>query len=170
MEATHRWYVVHTRARYEEIARRNLSQQGFTAYLPQYEKRRRHARRIDWVKAPLFPRYLFVAMDVALDRWRAVASTIGVTHLVCQGEWPAPVPDGIIEDLQARTGADGMIAAEPRVPFKKGDALQVLSGALADRMGLFDCATDEERVILLLDMLGRQIRVELPMDTVAAAP
>ena len=169
MDSTLRWYVVHTRAHDEETARRNLAQQGFTAYLPQYEKRRRHARRVDWVKAPLFPRYLFVAMDVALDRWRAVASTIGVTHLVCQGDRPAPVPDGIIEDLQARADADGMIAAEPRIPFKKGEQLQVLSGAFADRIGLFDGATDEERVFLLLDMLGRQIKVKLPMDTVAVA-
>lgn len=170
MDAGQRWYVVHTRAHYEEIAWRNLSQQGFTAYLPQYEKRRRHARRVDWVRAPLFPRYLFVAMDMGLDRWRAVASTIGVTHLVCQGDMPAPVPEGVVEVIQARADADGMIAAEPRIPFKKGEQLQVLSGALADRIGFFDGATDEERVILLLDMLGRQIRVKLPMDAVAVAP
>ena len=101
---------------------------------------------LDWVRAPLFPRYLFVTMDMALDRWRAIASTIGVTHLVCQGERPAAVPEGVVEELQARAGDDGMIAAEPRIPFKKGEPLQVLSGALADRIGFFDCATDEQRV------------------------
>ena len=35
-----------------------------TTYLPRYLKRRRHARRVDIVAAPLFPRYLFVAIDM----------------------------------------------------------------------------------------------------------
>jgi transcriptional antiterminator RfaH len=166
MDAALRWYVVHTRAHAEQDALRNLVRQGFDAFLPQYEKRRRHARRVDWVPAPLFPRYLFVAMDVALHRWRAIASTIGVTHLVSVGDRPAVIPPGVVENLQARVNENGLIEAEPKVPFKKGEPVQVLSGAFADQTGFFDCATDEERVILLLKLLGRDVRVKLPMAAV----
>lgn len=167
MNNSHRWYVVYTRPNGEKTAKHNLIQQGFSSFMPQYLKRRCHARRIDWVPAPMFPRYLFVGMDPATARWRAISSTIGVSHLVCKGGIPLPVPEGIVEDLQASTGADDMIEVEPLVPFRQGEPVQVLSGAMADQVGFFDCATDEGRVILLLDMLGRQVRVKVPLDSVA---
>ena len=167
MDGGQRWYVVHTQPRGEATAARHLARQGFTAFMPQYLKRRRHARRIDWVRAPLFPRYLFVAMDIALTRWRAIASTMGVSHLVCNGDNPAPVPYGVVEDIRARIDDHGLVKLEPRIPFRPGDLVKVLAGALADQIGFFQCATDEQRVILLLDMLGRRVTVKLPLADVA---
>lgn len=165
--AAQNWYVVHTHARAEEAALRNLERQGFSAYLPQYRKRRRHARRIDLIKAPLFPRYLFVAMDIARSRWRAVSSTIGVSHLICNGEAPARVPGGIVEDIRRRHDADGLIPVAREQKFSAGEVVQVTAGALADQVGLFERMADDERVVLLLDLLGRRIKVKLPIEIVA---
>ena len=78
-----RWYVVQSHPHAELRAVAHLQRQGFETYLPRYRKRRRHARRIETVEAPLFPRYLFVSIDLATQRWRAIHSTIGVSHLVC---------------------------------------------------------------------------------------
>lgn len=167
MDMQNSWFVVHTHPRAEDTALRHLTRQGFVAFLPQYLKRRRHARRTDWVRAPLFPRYLFVAMGAAVTRWRAISSTVGVSHLVCHGETPAPVPPGIVEDIQGRIAEDGLIPMAPEVPFRSGDAVRVTAGALAEQIGLFDSVTDDERVILLLDLLGRQVKVKLPLETVA---
>jgi transcriptional antiterminator RfaH len=161
-----RWYVAETQPRAEAKALFHLQRQGFEAYLPQYRKLRRHARRAEWVRAPLFPRYLFVQMDVARAAWRAIRSTVGVTRLVCRGEAPAPVPAGVVEDIRFREDGTGVVAMPPR--FRPGEAVQIVSGAFADRVGLFQCATDEARVILLLDLLGRQTKVMLPIDAVAA--
>ena len=74
--------------------------QGFEIYFPRYLKRRRHARRIETVAAPLFPRYLFVAVDLAVQRWRSIYSTVGLSQLVCNGDEPTAVPDGIVEALK----------------------------------------------------------------------
>lgn len=168
MDQALRWYVVHTHAHAEETALRNLTQQGFSAFLPQYKKRRRHARRTDYVRAALFPRYLFVAMDIARARWRAVTSTIGVTHLICHGDRPAPVPPAIIDDLRARMDEEGLVSVEPKAPFMPGEMVKVTGGALADSHGLFQCLTDEDRVIVLLDLMGRQLKVKVPLEAVAA--
>lgn len=62
------WYVAYTRFRGEYQAAAHLSRQGFQVYLPKYTKIRRHARRIERVASPLFPRYLFVAMDIEKAR------------------------------------------------------------------------------------------------------
>lgn len=50
-----RWFVVHTRTHAEKQAAAHLRNQGFTTYLPCYRKRRSHARRIEIVRAPVFP-------------------------------------------------------------------------------------------------------------------
>ena len=65
------WYVVQTKVNAEAKAGRNLIRQGFEIYLPRYLKRRSHARKIEKVAAPLFPRYLFVSVDMAKQRWRS---------------------------------------------------------------------------------------------------
>src|SRR6185503_6732631 len=90
----------------------NLSRQGYGVYLPRYLKSRRHARRVETVAAPLFPRYLFVAIDMAVQRWRSVQSTIGVSRLVCHGDNPAEVPRSIINDLKQGQDDRGFVVLE----------------------------------------------------------
>jgi transcriptional antiterminator RfaH len=164
-----RWYVVHTQVNGEPKANWHLSKQGFAVYLPRYLKRRRHARRVEIVAAPLFPRYLFVSFDLAVTRWRAIHSTIGVTDLVCNGENPAPVPIGIVEEIMARADENGMLSQPSAQRLVKGDKIEILDGPLEGLTGLFECTTDHERVVLLLDLLGRQTRVTVPRTTVRAA-
>jgi transcriptional antiterminator RfaH len=166
-EQTH-WYVVRTHAHAERKAATNLVRQGFDVFVPEYLKRRHHARRTDWVRAPLFPRYTFVAMDVARARWRAISSTIGVSQIICHGDKPTPVPKSVIEDIRARLDEKGLVPVKPDVPFKRGEMLQVTTGALADCFGLFDCETDEDRIVVLLDLMGRQLKVKLPLDAVTS--
>lgn len=164
-----RWYVVHTQPHGEARALVNLLRQGFEAYLPRYRGRRRHAGRIDDVSKPLFPRYLFVAIDVARERWRAIHSTFGVSHLVCSGDDPAPVPDGIVEAIRAREDSKGWIRLGTAAPLPSGSAIRILDGAFADCHGLFEAIADDARVTVLLDLLGRRVRVALPAESVVAA-
>src|SRR5437762_12539601 len=77
-----RWYVAQTHPHAETKASVHLRRQGFAVYFPRYLKQRRHARRIEKIAAPLFPSYLFVAIDIATQRWLSIDSTFGVTRLV----------------------------------------------------------------------------------------
>lgn len=163
------WYVVRTQPHAERKAAFHLERQDFTVYLPQYLKRWRHARKSELRPAPLFPRYLFVAMDVAQARWRAIRSTIGVTALVCEGERPAPVPQGIVEEIRAREDEGGLVPLRMASPYKKGEEVRIIAGSLAGASGFFECFEDRDRVVLLLEMLGRPMRMTLPATAVAAA-
>ena len=165
----HRWYVVRTQPRAESKARVHLGRQGFETYLPRYFKTRRHARRVETVQAPLFPSYLFVAIDREKQRWRSISSTVGVSHLVCNGEEPAPVPDYVIDALRDREDETGLIRLPVRAPFESGDKVRLLDGAFVDCVGLFEGMKDIERVSVLLDLLGRKVRVLLDANAVAAA-
>ncbi len=163
-----RWYVVQSQPNAEARAVAHLGRQGFTTYLPRYLKRRRHARRVEIVPAPLFPRYFFVAIDMTVQRWRSIYSTVGVSRLVCAGDDPAPVAEEIVESLRARE-TDGLIRLQQRPQFQAGDKIRVLDGAFSDCLGLFDGMLDSERVAILLDLLGRKVRVMVDVDGIAAA-
>lgn len=163
------WYVVQTRVHAERQAAAHLNRQGFVTYLPSYMKRRRHARRVDNVVAPLFPRYLFVAVDIKAQRWRCIRSTCGVSRLVYNGDEPAVVPIRILDDLRAREDAQGLIPIDLRPGLARGDRIRVLGGAFSSYLGLFEAPNDHERVSVLLDLLGRKVRVIIGMDEVAAA-
>ena len=115
-----RWHVIYTRPRSESLALQHLERQGFTAYLPRHRKQRRHARRTDWISAPLFPRYMFVLLDVAAARWRAIRSTIGVNNIICQGDRPLPMLPGVVEELIERENEDGFVCAAPDLNLRKG--------------------------------------------------
>ncbi len=162
------WYVVNTRFKGEMLALVNLRRQGFDAYLPQYLKSRRHARRSDLVSAPLFPRYLFVFLDIEEVRWRAIQSTIGVQHIICHGERPTQVPDGVVEGIKANENVAGKVVLGKISPFRKDQAVKINTGALSDHLGLFDCVSDDQRVFVLLELMGREVRVRVPMEAISA--
>jgi transcriptional antiterminator RfaH len=165
---TARWHVAQTHPHAELRAAMHLQRQGFDIYLPRYLKRRRHARKVETVQAPLFPGYLFVAIDIATQRWRAIHSTVGVAHLVCNGNDPVPLPDAIIRQLQGRE-QDGFVQLPAPPPFRAGEAVRIVEGAFASCLGLYEGMKDDERVSVLLDLLGRKVRVVLDVEAVAAA-
>ena len=166
---TPRWYVVQTQVNGEAKAAQNLLRQGYEVYLPRYLKRRRHARKVDFTAKPLFPRYMFVAIDMATQRWRSIQSTFGVARLVSNGDEPATVPEGVVHALRAREDGKGFITLDSKPAFAPGDKVRVLAGAFMDSAGLFSGLADHDRVSILLDMLGRKVRVLLDADMVAAA-
>jgi transcriptional antiterminator RfaH len=164
-----RWYLAQTQPRAEAKASLNLRRQGFEIYLPRYLKQRRHARRVEPVLAPLFPGYIFVAIDVDAQRWLSIDSTFGVTRLVCDGDRPAAVPPAIISALKCREDAKGLVVLDQRPRFLQGDKVRVLEGAFRDCYGFYDGMSAGERVAILLDLLGRKVRVVLHTDIIEAA-
>ena len=169
MIASSRWYVVQTHVHAESKAAAHLLRQGYEIYLPRYLKRRRHARRVENVPAPLFPRYLFVGFDREAARWRSIQSTQGVSHLICNSNEPALLPASVIMELRKREDADGHIRLDLRPLYAPGDKVRVVDGIFGDSFGLFEGMADRDRVAILLDLLGRKVRVVLDRESVAAA-
>ncbi len=162
-----RWYAVYCESRMETWARANLWQRGLEVYLPRYEKRRRHARRSDGVARPLFPGYLFVRADLGAGDRHRVASAPGVRRMVSFGDATPAIADHIIEEIRGREDEDGLIRLDKPASFRRGETLRIVEGALADQIGLFECTGDDQRVFLLLDLLGRKVRVRVPADRVS---
>lgn len=146
-----RWYVALTKPRGEALAREHLERQGYLTALPGFQ---RAGQR--W--QPLFPRYIFVAPATPEQSIAPIRSTIGVASLVRFGVTPASVGDDVIHELAGlaqelqdmpTSVAKGMVAGE-RVRF--------VSGALKGLEGLVTANADQ-RVMILLEILGREVEV-----------
>ena len=162
------WCVVQTHAQSEDKAAFHLKRQGYTVFLPKYLKRRNHARRIDWVPSPMFPRYLFFALDLEAGNWWSVRFTIGVSNLISFDGRPASVPSEIIEEIRSRQDEKGLVKTHTGCAFKSGDRVKIIDGPLNDVEGLFESPTDNERVTILLNLMGREVKVRVPLETVYA--
>lgn len=157
-----RWYVVHSHAQGEARASAHLARQGFETWLPMHRRRIRHARRAVSALRPLFPRYLFVRLDLAAEPWRSVLSTVGVAAVVGAEGRPQAVPEAVVAELKSRADAAGVVELGPAHPFRKGDRVRFAGGALRHVEAILEAATDAERVAVLLDLMGRSVRLTVP--------
>lgn len=154
-----RWFLVHTQPRGEARARLHLSVQGFEIFLPQIDKTVRHARQLRTVRASLFPRYLFVLLDLDVDRWLAIQSTPGVSFLyTCEGR-PVPVPMGVVESLRARADEANLSLFGPKLI--EGDRVRISRGPFADLIGTLSRLDENGRVRVLLAMMGGDVSVSV---------
>jgi transcriptional antiterminator RfaH len=161
------WYAVQTKPRQENTAEEHLSRQGYGAYLPRVLVRKR--KRDKWMKVvePLFPRYLFIQVDPELLSLAPVRSTMGVAGLVRFGHELRPVPDGVIACLKAAENVETDQLHADEWPHQPGDRVEVLEGPFAGLTGIFQLATGEERALLLIDLLGRENSVHVPLASIA---
>lgn len=162
------WFVVQTQSRAEAKAKRHLNNQGFSVYLPVYRRRVRHSRKNEIVLRPLFPGYLFVQLDLDAQRWRSINGTVGVLRLLTDGDVPQQLSKRVIDEIRAREDGAGAVKLLPPL-LKPGQAVRLVEGPFTDVSGLFEEMRDANRVILLLSLLGRQVRVTVPAAEVTAA-
>lgn len=159
------WYLIYSKPRQERLALENLQRQNFEAYLPLIRHRRRRKGQYLTIIEPMFPRYLFIHLSTQDENWGPIRSTIGVTQLVRFGNVPAQVPEDLVSILQAREDADG-IQELPQPDFQRGDTVRIVDGAMAGFEAIYYAKTSKERVILLLDIVGRSAPVQLNADSI----
>ncbi len=155
-----RWYLVYCKPRQEATAVSNLERQGYEVYLPRARELRRRAGQRVSVVAPMFPRYLFIHLDQEFDNWGPIRSTLGVVSIVRFGQVPACVPDALIAMLRAREDPEGVQTIE-RELFRPGIRVRVMAGSLAGYEGIFLAKSARDRVVVLLDILGKATRTQM---------
>ena len=157
LEEGEQWYVVYAQPHGEASAALHLRAQNFRTFLPLLSKTVRHARKSVTVLRPLFPRYLFVVLDLGRDQWRAVNGTRGVTSLVMNGGMPGPVSRGQIETLLASSTPEGEI----RFEMAPGSRVRLVEGPFAGQLGILRDLDRSGRIRVLIEMMGSYVPAEL---------
>lgn len=154
-----RWVVANTQPQREAVAMEHLARQGFTVYCPKVRKIVRHARKSSEVLRPLFPCYVFVAVNAAGQRWRPLLSTRGVRSIICCGDQPSFIGADFVNALKARE-SDGAIA-RPAAPFHVGQEVRISRGPFDGWIGTVLEMDDRQRTVVLLELLSRSVKIKL---------
>lgn len=161
------WFVVRTKVGQEDKAVWHLKNQKFDVYLPKYCKKVHHARKTKSYLRPLFPGYLFIKIDIDRQPWRSINGTIGVIGLLQFGATPQHISSELIDEIRTRE-ENGVVNISP-AGFVKGEAVHACGGALAEYTAFFEEHLDEKRVVLLLNLMGREVRVTVPPHQIVKA-
>jgi transcriptional antiterminator RfaH len=112
------------------------------------------------IDEPLFPRYLFIRLGQgdSAKSWAPIRSTKGVSRLVSFGNEPARVDDGLIHLLQTQ---EASVQTEPVRLFKPGELVRLTEGPFGGIEGIFQMTDGERRVVVLIELLSKQVRVSI---------
>ena len=159
------WYIVYGKPQKEELAQFHLKQKAVPSFyprllLPKFSRKRKRL-------VPLFPNYLFVNITLATAYYH-VLWTPGVKCFVSFNDIPAPVDDFIVEHLMEQANSEGIIDAHTEL--KVGEEVRVSGGAFDGLIGmLLEVPDGKGRVKVLMSLLNRDIKVELPIHLVTGA-
>lgn len=152
--------MAYTKPRQEEIARINLVQQGFGAYLPLFKKFKKTEQGPVGVFEPMFPRYIFFRPGKPGQSISTVRSTKGITTLVRFGFEPAVMDEGLLERIRQLETDRNQATLLELSQLKAGQAVRLQHTALAGVEGLIQ-SVSSRRVEVLLEILGRPAVVQL---------
>jgi transcriptional antiterminator RfaH len=160
------WIVINTHVNQEHIAIENLVRQNFAVYCPMLLKRRSHARRVEQVRRPLFPGYMFADVDPGRDNWRPILSTAGVRSVVRFGQNFGSVDGSFISELRSLE-QDGIIVRST-IQYKVGQKVRLASpfeGVVAVILDL----DEKDRLTVLMDLMQRPVKAKVRAAEVTPA-
>ena len=91
--------------------------------------------------------------------WRQINCTTGVSKLVSFGDQPSPIPLDLISGLMERCNSVGKLL--PPNQLNKGDAVQLLTGPFANYIAKVETIDAEQRVWVLMELMGRVTRISV---------
>jgi len=151
-----RWYLVQCKPRQTSRALENLERQQYKCLLALHQVERLHNGDLLRLHEPLFPGYLFIYLDKVEDNWLPIRSTRGVSQIVSFGGRPTPVPDSVISQL-----------SHPRLnhtpTLTMGDKVSIKEAGLNQLEAIFLEKDGQGRVLLLLNLLQREVLVKAPI-------
>jgi transcriptional antiterminator RfaH len=110
---------------------------------------------------PVFPGYVFVGVREANHDGRVIGNTRGVGRLVQFGDGgPTIVPPAVISMLRSRCDEAGILLEDRSLYV--GQAVSICFGGVAEFVGKIETIDSESRIWVLLDILGRSRRIQVP--------
>lgn len=167
MNLQRRWFVVCTGVKAEGRVAWTLEALNFDVFLPMETRMRVIRGKRIRVQNPLFSRYVFVGFDPQREEWYwPIRSIDGVMGLLENNQMPVPVPTIAIEELR-RLEANGAFD-KSKLPAA-GEVFRVVAGPFADLIGKVKNARASGRVRLLLEMLGKVVEANFPIEQLERA-
>lgn len=165
LPATGNWFCLRSQPKHEHIAAAHLKKmEGVEVFLPRVRFKRSTRQGLAWVTEALFPNYLFARFDWE-NSLRQVQAARGVSGVVHFGDrWPV-IAEVVIEELQAAVGTNELHTIS--TGLAPGDIVEIAEGSMRGLSAVVSrVISSRERVAVLMDFLGRQTTIEVPMSSI----
>lgn len=163
-----KWYVLHTRTGYENVAKENLERvveknglenRIFDIVIPMEDVIEEKDGKKILVSQKLMPTYLFVKMIYGDDIWHRVVGTRGITGFTGPLGRPLPLTDEEVVSMRL---------VRPKladINIVVGDSVEILDGALNGTIGkVSGIDTETNTVKVLVELFGRETPVDVSLD------
>ena len=130
--------------------------------MPLYEGTTKSKSKFETRIKPLFPGYIFVSIESEKTPWRKINSTRGVVRIICQDGKPNKVPLEIVFGLMNRCDNSGKLF--PPTSLEYGDQVTVTSGALTNFVATVETIESNQRIWVLLEIMGQLTKVQVASE------
>lgn len=162
-EQVSRWYTAQIKRNAFMQAERSLTKYGVHVFAPKLERQVVRYGKKRAIKSLLFPSYIFLDGSDPQRLWAAVRATAGLARLVLSSSRePAVAPRDFIAELLARCDTTGRILRSEELA--SGDTVSVISGPFAGIVTRIEQVDEQERVWILLELLGSDRRIALKRE------
>jgi len=156
------WFILQFKSNSHHLAAKNLNRQGFETFLPLHDTTSRRLSRFTNTSKPLFPSYMFIKFDRAESKWHKINSTYGVSRLITFNSILKSIPTIFVDHLMKRYDLSGKLI--PIQKLKKGDQVTVLKGPFANFIATVEKYEADQRIWILMDLMGRKTKIQTPSD------
>lgn len=156
------WYVIYSKPHREEVAEYHLRRRGVEVFFPRLQLPLSIHKRKQII--PLFPSYLFARIQIPEEYHSALWSP-GVKDLVSFNGVPAPLDEEIVAFLRQQATAGGVLMGCSKL--EAGEEVRISRGPFEGLAGIIQNPPDARgRIRVLLELLNRQVKVELSIQYV----
>ena len=154
------WLLVATKPRAELQAKTQLERQRYAVCLPTLTLRKRKRGVWQQVTEAMFPGYVFVGVVLGVDDITPVRSTVGCLQVVRFGGQLVPLPQSVMNTLLSYE----QTPLNATKSFSAGERLRVEEGPFQGLEAVFDKPRGQDRVQVLVTVLGSQRPVEVSVN------
>ena len=159
---TKEWFILQFKPNSHKQAAKNLTRQGFEVFLPLNEITSRKLSRFINTSKPLFPGYMFIRFNKAESEWHKINNTYGVSRLITFNFTLKSIPTSFVDSLMKRYDLSGKLLSIKEL--KKGDQVKLLEGPFANFVATVEKYEDDQRIWVLMDLMGRKTKIHTSSD------
>jgi len=160
------WYLIYTKPRHEKKVHTFLADRGINSFLPMTRKLSMWHDRKKLINVPLFPSYVFIYLG-SIQYYYAALDVEGSLYYVKTGKEVARVNDTVVNSIRLAIDSAREIEVSD-MRFQPGRKLVISKGALTGLSCEVVRYNGNEKLLVRVDLLQRNILVTVPEDNVIA--
>lgn len=164
-----KWFLVYCKPQQDSRAEENLLRQGYQVFRPLIHIATPKIGCRPTVKSEsLFPRYLFINVDIHFQSVTPVCSTFGVSSFVKFGNQYATASNDLINKIKQNAGQQILMANTPAT-MENRDKTFVHDKGIDQVKEIYCNPCGNQRAMILMNIMGRESKLQVVTESMSVA-